>query len=437
MPKKKDKKKSKSKTKKTKSKTKSKKEKKKTKINNKRTGKEYPTIEDAVNEAKENDEISVDTGIPSQIPGEKPQDLYEDEPEVDTATEEMDARIREYMENVVKELTHQTTSFITAEKDESEDLRNMLEYATMNPGKMIRPVLCFLVCDALRGNKNEAKNLALAVQFTHNASLVQDDIFDADLFRRGKLTLPIKFNVGSAILAADKLMSFAVGSMSSSSPEHIKESAKIAAETWSQLTTGVQLEKTQGRDFDKEKYLEIIANKTASLFSMASEYGALTASTEVPFLISFIFAPFDTGKRDEELKQREACRNYGFYMGMAFQLADDLCDIIKSIKTGELQGDMKIENRLATYPLILLHEGKPEIRDLLKKFAEKKKLDDTEMIAIFEGIKRVKGIEKTQELIEDYVFSAQDSIKDLPESEYKELLMHLPDYSCRMMLGEA
>lgn len=182
-------------------------------------------------------------------------------------------------------------------------------YILESSGKRLRPLLVILSAKAVGGKPSQVYNAALAVEMLHNFTLVHDDIMDKADLRRGNLTLHKKYNLNTAILAGDSLLAVAY--------EYLLKDCKVnSTQALSTFTKGL-VEVCEGQSLDTEfeqkqnvslsEYIQMIRKKTASLVQRCCELGAYLA-----------------GGNSNDIK---ALSNYGNYLGIAFQIQDDLLDI--------------------------------------------------------------------------------------------------------------
>ncbi|MCI0448453.1 MAG: polyprenyl synthetase family protein [Chlorobi bacterium] len=210
------------------------------------------------------------------------------------------------------------TEFLAEESYRSKSLNNTFTYSLYNPinyvmsggGKRIRPILVLLACEAFGGKAQDAINAAIAVEILHNFTLVHDDIMDNASTRRGKETVHQKWDVNSAILVGDELIGLSYRSLILSNTSRIASVVKV-------FTDGV-IEVCEGQAMDKEfetrdevsiyDYIIMIRKKTAELLKTSAVIGAIIG-----------------GSSDEEVKKISV---YAENVGLAFQIQDDLLDII-------------------------------------------------------------------------------------------------------------
>ena len=191
-----------------------------------------------------------------------------------------------------------------------ETFYDPIKYVLGLKGKRIRPLLVILSAMSLNGRKEDAYNAAAAVELLHNFTLVHDDIMDKDDTRRGKPTVHKKWNISTAILAGDGLMGFAFQKLLQSQKGPIRKMAKRFTDAMIIICEGQGLDK----EFEKkesvslDEYLNMIYRKTASLIELSCELGGYVG-----------------GGNAEQVK---LLARFGHSLGMAFQIQDDLLDII-------------------------------------------------------------------------------------------------------------
>lgn len=191
-----------------------------------------------------------------------------------------------------------------------ESLYKPSDYILSNSGKRLRPILVLFSAKAVGGKMNSVYNAALAVEMLHNFTLVHDDIMDNADLRRGKKTLHKLYDLNTAILSGDSLLSVAY--------EYLLKDCKVnAREAVSAFTEGL-IEVCEGQSLDTEferrsdvslnEYIIMIKKKTAALAMTCCKLGAILS---------------DANKSDIK-----ALSDYGLNLGIAFQIQDDLLDII-------------------------------------------------------------------------------------------------------------
>jgi len=182
-------------------------------------------------------------------------------------------------------------------------------------GKRLRPILMLLSAQAVGGKIEDALDAAVAIELLHNFTLVHDDIMDHDHLRRGHSTVHVKWDESVAILAGDGLIGLAYRILMRVSNEHLTRVCRIFTEGVIEVCEGQALDKEfeERENVSLDDYFMMIAKKTGRLITMATEIGAILG-----------------GGSEEEVK---ILREYGETIGTAFQIQDDLLDIMASEET--------------------------------------------------------------------------------------------------------
>jgi len=200
-------------------------------------------------------------------------------------------------------------------KKEMPGLYEPMLYVMSGGGKRIRPLLLMLVCESVGGNPMQSLDAGVAVEILHNFTLVHDDIMDNAETRRGKETIHKKWNVNNAILVGDELIALSYKSLLRTESTQIKEIAEAFTEGVIEVCEGQALDKdfetsedVTIEDVTIEDYITMIRKKTAELLKASAFIGALIADSS-----------------DEVI---ESLKNYSLNIGLAFQINDDLLDVI-------------------------------------------------------------------------------------------------------------
>ncbi|RCK76235.1 MAG: Octaprenyl diphosphate synthase [Anaerolineae bacterium] len=206
-------------------------------------------------------------------------------------------------------------------------------------GKRIRPLLLLLCTEASGGDWQKALPAAAAVEFVHNFSLIHDDIEDDSQYRRGRLTVWAKWGLSQGVNAGDALFTLshlAIHRLSVFfSPETVLHACRLLLETCLQLTQGQFLDISfeDKTDVSLDDYLTMIEGKTAALFATCTELGSLLGQCD-------------------PIRQNHY-RQFGRYLGLAFQVIDDLLGIWgdESLIGKSTASDLVSGKK--TYPVIL------------------------------------------------------------------------------------
>ncbi|MFL6162124.1 MAG: polyprenyl synthetase family protein [Jatrophihabitantaceae bacterium] len=212
-------------------------------------------------------------------------------------------------------------------------------YALLPAGKLLRPIMTLHAAEAVGGEPTEVLAAALGMEYLHVATLVHDDIIDADALRRGRPAVPTAFGIPNAILAGDHLIfsAFAslVGEPPRTDPARVAAAVSVLAEAGQNLCRGQILEAqlVDNLEAGARWYAEMIRLKTGALFRAVCQIGALL------------------GGADPELA--EGLARYGEHVGVAFQIRDDLLFYTATPEqTGKPAGS-DLHNGRPTLPLLL------------------------------------------------------------------------------------
>ena len=303
---------------------------------------------------------------------------------------------------------HETKALIELELSKfvsSLDLKlsPQVKYALLSEGKRLRPMMLLLAAQSVGGDRKKALSLALAFELAHNSSLIQDDIIDKDAFRREKLAVYKNWSVNTAILTGDLLIAYAVY-LASNYKENI---LKVFSESIIKLCEGEYMDLMLTLNSTEKEYFQMINSKSASLFQAAANCGALVG-----------------GASREDY---EHLSKFGKNFGIAYQLKDDLRDLLPS----EGYSSVDIKKGRVSLPLIHLYN--------ISNSFEKKAIDRAfNTAAIKKGVERdaaVKGIIKKLEETDSIVYAEEKldyyiqltiaSIASLKDSPYKLALIQM------------
>jgi geranylgeranyl pyrophosphate synthase len=292
-----------------------------------------------------------------------------------------------------------------AGQDHHPDLRSALEHILSAGGKRIRPTLGLLVGNMLGAPEEKLITLGASVELLHTATLVHDDLIDGALLRRGIPTLNARWSPAATVLTGDFL--FARAAKLAAETDYLPL-MKLFADTLATIVNGELTQMFSARGvIERDNYYQRIYAKTASLFEMAS-LAASMVSTE-----------------DEET--RAAMRVFGYEVGMAFQIVDDILDF-----TGEQSAVGKpigsdLLNGLVTLPAIYFAETNPNNEDVLSLPAGGWK--DTERVQrLVDDIRQSEAIRQAMDEARQAVSRALKSLSDAPVSPEKEALENLAKF---------
>jgi len=287
-------------------------------------------------------------------------------------------------------------------------------------GKRLRPALVFLSCRAVGGQDQAALYAAAAVEILHNYSLIIDDMIDHGQVRRGLPTTWKKWGHSMAqCFGVHYAAAIFEGALKTPAP---LKATSILTETLQVLLEGEMLDILQeraGRETEAlvvqrryrrvsmNDYLEMASKKTAKLLAASCQLGAVCAHAS-------------------EAEQK-ALIEYGYNLGMAFQVRDDILDMFGEEKGFGKKIGKDIEERKGGNAVILF--ALEELEDLeLDRLLHQENLEETDIKRAIEIISQTKAREKAIKLCQDYTDRAKNALKGLPASPDRDLLADLVDY---------
>jgi len=283
-------------------------------------------------------------------------------------------------------------------------------------GKRIRPLLTLAATkiygaqgDIGQDQMNRAYRLSAAVEFIHSATLLHDDVVDESEKRRGQDAANLVFGNQAAVLVGDFLFSRAFQLMVADGNLEVLRilsdaSAIIAQGEVMQLSTTGNLETTL------EDYEEVIKAKTAALFTAACEVG-----------------PVITG---QDAVQAKAMADYGLYLGMAFQIIDDVMDYTSSnVKMGKTAGDDFREGKMTAPVIYALQNADAEEKDFWRRTLERKEQKDGDLERANAILAKHNTHARSIELAQSYGAKATAVLESVPTGEIKDLLIATIDFT--------
>jgi geranylgeranyl pyrophosphate synthase len=320
---------------------------------------------------------------------------------------------RQYIESTRKEIQdHIKITFRLPFLSDSKEFKDMVEYYNRSQGKLLRPLLCAMFCDALGGHHEEAISLGSAVEQIHGGSLMHDDIIDADLFRRGIKSMHEQFAVIPAILFGDNMMASGLRALDTIAPQRMPRAFSEFSTSVDRLSTGASKEH-QRNPWNRGEYIFVLQLKTATAFRAAARLGTITA---------------DSSEGTTEIAGR-----IGEEIGVAFQVADDITDITKSINIGQPVGDVK--DGKVTLPVMHLHNKYQELKDECDNYCNGVS-DLKEIPRLIASMDE--GISSAKEFITERLSLANEYLKFIPlQNGYRQLLQEYGEFAVSSILNEA
>ena len=310
-----------------------------------------------------------------------------------------------HLSSAVKRLDNEIKKNI---QDKEVIVTNISSHLIMGKSKKIRPLLTLLFAKILKYKGKAHFNLAVCIEFIHNATLLHDDVVDYAEIRRGKKTANLIWGNKLSILVGDYLLSKSFKLM-------VKDKSIKVLEILS--NTSLILARGQIQDannisnahLSEKDYLELIFAKTAELFSVSCYLPAVLAN--------------------KSLKIQNELREFGKNFGMAFQLSDDYLDYFgDSKKMGKNIGKDFLEGKI-TYPLIhCIRNSSKSNQAFLNKILKKKKRNKSEFLKVQKIMELSNTKLESIKFTNKYLKKAQNNIKRFERDSDKVYLDNLINY---------
>jgi octaprenyl-diphosphate synthase len=279
----------------------------------------------------------------------------------------------------------------------------------MSGGKRIRPAVLLLASRLTGYTGDRAVLNAAVIEFIHTATLVHDDIIDGAETRRGRLAAHSRWGSDVTVLAGDYLY---IRSMAMALTQDTLEIVRLLCEATLRMIEGelYQLTKTGDAAISEEEHLEIIRRKTAYLFSGCAEIGGLLGACTP--------------------ERQRALREYGFNLGIAFQIVDDLLDYTadESSLGKPIGGDLR-EGKV-TLPIILLRDrAGADVTAMLHEIVATRSVTPESWRTIRDLLVRHGALDAAYERALDYATRARTELtRAFPPSPDRDSLVALADY---------
>ena len=281
------------------------------------------------------------------------------------------------------------------------------EYIVMSGGKRLRPLIVLLAAQALGYEGNQHVRAAAIIEFIHTATLLHDDVVDSSARRRGQDSANTVFGNQASVLVGDFLYSRAFQMIVDIGDMRI---TRILADATNTIAAGevMQLMSVHDPDTTEKDYRQVIYRKTARLFEAGAQIAAVLARQ-------------DTGTETSMI-------DYGRHLGTAFQLVDDALDFDASPdELGKNLGDDLAEGK-ATLPLIYaMQKASDDDSNLIRKAILEGGLDQLSQITAI--IQSTGALQYTAEKAREAADLAIESLRRIPDSEYKQALINIAELS--------
>lgn len=312
--------------------------------------------------------------------------------------------LHDYMNNVARDIDLMIRRHFGNTTDE---LNKASAHLLLAGGKRLRPSLLLLSADAVKkGSAYDLMHAALAVELTHTFTLIHDDIMDGDIERRGVPTVHTLWDEPTAILAGDVLYARAFEFLSHAPVSDIAKmrAVSLLARTCAEICEGQHMDMSfeKRTDVTEGEYLEMVQKKTGSLFAASAAIGAILA--------------------DGKPTQVSAVHQFGLLCGIAFQIQDDLIDILSySERSGK---DRASDIRKEKQTLIAI-KAREKGLDLS---SYRHVLTDKEVDEVVTKLRSTDIIDEVQQVAQDMVKRGMKTLEILPKSEERALLSSMGQF---------
>jgi len=281
------------------------------------------------------------------------------------------------------------------------------QYLHQSGGKRIRPSLLLLCCRLFREPPENTLQLAAVVEMIHTATLVHDDVIDIAETRRGRPSTNAVWGNHTSVLAGDWLYMQAFQVALKQRNFHVFD---VLIGLTQLMVEGelLQLDRLGRIDISEADYMELVDRKTASLFSACARLGA------------------HAGGADEAVESRLA--EYGWNLGMAFQLVDDVLDFTAhETVLGKPVGNDLQEGKV-TLPLVYaLEEASQEERRTVETVLSDRSYENVPFSSVLKVIERHNGVSRAMERAQSFTDRARGLIAQFPDSPCQRALAAVPD----------
>lgn len=320
------------------------------------------------------------------------------------------SRMQEYTEPVRADLEEFDSRLADYLRGDSPLISSIARHLLKSRGKRIRPAFLFLSARAANNFTEHSVQASLAIELIHTATLLHDDVVDESDMRRGMETVNSQWTNLISVLMGDYLFAKAFRIMVSTGSLELMNAVSSATE---RVSVGElrQIEETGNYSLSEDEYLAVIADKTASLFTVSCEAGPILT------------------KRGKAERNRFV--TFGEKIGTAFQIADDLLDYVGDAKVTGKEPGIDVMTGQVTLPLIyaLKKAGKASRKEMIAYLKKQKDTDSFERV--FDFVSQNGGIEYTYKRASDFAGQGLAALSRLDRSPYLDSLVGMVEFTTR------
>jgi octaprenyl-diphosphate synthase len=289
---------------------------------------------------------------------------------------------------------------------------DIANYLIAGGGKRIRPLLLLLSAKALRSDSDARIRMGAVVEMLHTATLVHDDIIDEASTRRGQPSSNTTWGNAKCVLAGDWLY---MQAFQTALAERNFRILDLLISLTQQMVEGelLQMEKL-GHLINEEEYFDLIYRKTACLFKVSMQLGAVIANPSL---------------RDGERPFEDTLGEYGRNLGLAFQIVDDVLDLSANDEVLGKPAASDLREGKATLAVIhALERGTGADREAIRTVLADRSFQRVAHADILEILQRHGSLAYAMDTACAYAEAARQSIADLPDNQYKRALLWVPGF---------
>nr|WP_302830566.1 polyprenyl synthetase family protein [uncultured Bacteroides sp.] len=286
-------------------------------------------------------------------------------------------------------------------------LNSVIAHIRQKNGKMMRPILVLLAAKLYGVVCPATLHAAVSLELLHNASLVHDDVVDESTERRGQLSVNAIFNNKVAVLSGDYLLATALVEVGMTRNYDIID---VVSNLGQDLAEGelLQLSNVSNPHFSEDIYFDVIRKKTAVLFAACTKAGALSVGVDG--------------------EKAEYARLLGEYIGLCFQIKDDIFDYYESKEIGKPTGNDMLEGKLTLPVLHALNSTEDSAAKAIAVKVKNGTASDEEIARLIDFAKQNGGIEYAIQTMYAYKEKALALLAALPDTDVKTALISYLDY---------
>ncbi len=318
------------------------------------------------------------------------------------------SKIQEIKRPIQEEMNKFEPFFKASMKSKVPLLSIITNYILRRKGKQMRPMFVFLTAKLLGEVSDSTYNAASMIELLHTATLIHDDVVDESYERRGFFSINALWKTKIAVLVGDYLLSKGL-LLAVSKKEY--ELLNIMSDAVKEMSEGelMQIEKARKLDINEEEYFEIIRKKTAALIASCTACGAQSVGA--------------SSEAIEKMKQ------FGEYVGIAFQIKDDLFDYQNGNKTGKPAGN-DIKEKKMTLPLIhVLNNSPKKDRQRLISIVKRHNKNREKVQEAINYVSSNGGLEYARSKMYEFRDKALQLLEDFDDNPARKSLKQMVNYT--------